>query len=134
MGFNKAAHKATANLGLDVDNPFCAVTLSALDGRPIAESRQLLLTTTARVANSHMKWNAGRTTLEKWGDPPACIEPVTGKVLLRNLASATSVRAQPLDGAGSPLGAPLDATKTADGWQLAIGNPPTTWYVISLER
>ena len=134
VGFNKASRQATANLGLEIDNPFSAVTLSALDERPIAQSRKLLLTATARVANSDMQWNAKRTTLEKWGKPPARIEPVTGKVLLRNLDRAASVRAQPLDGAGNPLAAAAGATKTADGWLLAIGNPPTTAYVILIGR
>jgi hypothetical protein len=134
VGFNRASRQATANLALEVDNPFCAVTLTALDDRPIAQSGKLLLTTTARVANSNMQWNTKRTTLEKWGTPPACIEAVTGKVLLRNLGGAARVRAQPLDGAGHPLGATVDATKTADGWSLAIGTPPTTWYVISIGR
>jgi hypothetical protein len=134
VGFNKASRLMTANLALEVDNPFCAVTLGALDDRPIVQSGKLLLTTAARVANSNMQWNAKRTTLEKWGTPPACIEAVTGKVLLRNLDGAASVRAQPLDGAGHPLGAAVGATQTADGWSLRIGTPPTTWYVISVGR
>lgn len=40
--------------------------LDRLD-RPISRSGSLLLTATARVANSQMTWAANRKTLEKWG-------------------------------------------------------------------
>ena len=39
-----------------------------------------LLTTTGRVGNSKMQWNGKRTTLEQWGGPPPCIEPIVGTV------------------------------------------------------
>jgi hypothetical protein len=133
VGFNKASRQATANLGLEVDNPFSAVTLSALDERPIASSHKLLLTAAARVANSGMQWNAGRTTLEKWGHAPACIEPVTGRILLRNLDHASRVQVQPLTGAGSPLGRAAAATRSADGWRFSIGDPAAIAYVISID-
>jgi hypothetical protein len=40
-----------------VGNPFCAIVLGSLDGRPIATSNRLLLTAAARVANTGMTWN-----------------------------------------------------------------------------
>jgi hypothetical protein len=132
VGFSKENPQTTANLALRPDNRFSAITLSALDEKPIAQSSKLLLTATARVSNSGMQWNSARTTLERWGAPPPLIEPVVGKVVLRNLADAAAASAQPLDGVGQPLGAVLQATKTDQGWELGIGKPATTWYLLSV--
>jgi hypothetical protein len=126
--------QSTENLALRIDNPFAAVTLSALDEEPIARSSKLLLTATARVANSGMQWNPARTTLEKWGGPPPLIEPVTGKVVLRRLAGAKSVSYQPLDGAGRPLGPVLKAVGIDRGWELTLGNPATAWCLVFVAR
>jgi hypothetical protein len=126
--------KTTANLAFRSENPFCALTLSALDSEPISRSARLLLTATARVANSGMRWNAMRTSLGEWGTPPPRIEPVAGTVTLRGLAGASRLTVQPLDGTGHPLGKSIDASKTAAGWDLSLGDPPTTWYLIGVHR
>jgi hypothetical protein len=62
------------------------------------------------------------------------IEPVTGQVTLKNLGDARSATVQPLDGAGRPLGAAVPAKQSDRGWTLAIGEPATTWFVISVRR
>ena len=81
-----------------------------------------------------MTWDDKRHTLDKWGTPPAMIEPVRGKVIFRNLQDAESLTAQPLDGAGQPIGDPLAAVRTPDGWALTLGTPATTWYVVRVKR
>lgn len=134
IGFVGDGKPAAANLAINATPQFCAVTLSSLDGQPISRSGMMLLTATARVANSGMEWNAKRTSLTKWGAAPTLIEPATGKVTLKNLSGARSVTAQPLDGAGRPHGAPLPCARTAEGWKLEIGEPPTTWFVVSVTR
>jgi hypothetical protein len=134
IGFTKDRPDRTTNLAVQPDNSFCAVTLTALDDRPISRSGKLLLTATARVANSHMTWAASRKTLQSWGSPPPRIEPVTGSAVLRNLEGAMQVTAQPLDAIGQPLGSRLQAVKNDDGWRLPIGDPTTTWYAISVTR
>jgi hypothetical protein len=134
IGFAKARTEPTENLALRVRNPFCAVTLSALDGQPIAHASRLLLATTARVANTGMQWNEKRTTLTDWGRAPACIEPVVGEIALRNLDAARAVTAQPLDGAGRVLGAAIQATASGREWTIPVGKPATTWYVIHVAR
>ena len=132
VGFCAANHAETTNLRTQIENSFCAITLGALDDRPIGRSRRLLLTATARVANSDMRWDAGRHTLDSWGKPPACIETVRGSVVLRGLEPATAVAAQPLDGAGRPLGRAIPAEKIEGGWKLALGGTTTTWYLITV--
>ena len=105
-----------------------------MDAQPIARSGKLLLTACARVANSNMQWNQPRTSLTNWGAAPTVIEPVTGRVLLRNLAGANRVTLQALGGGGQPLGTPRPAEKTDAGWRLSLGETPTTWFVVRVER
>jgi hypothetical protein len=134
VGFCKDNPQKTANLSVQVDPPFCAITVSALDDQPIPRAGTLLLTATARVSNTAMCWAASRNTLEKWGSPPPCIEPVTGAVVLRNLEKATAVTARPLDGAGRLLGPEVKGVKGEEGWKLPLGEHPTTWYVVSVSH
>lgn len=124
----------TKHLRAEIQTPFCALTLGALDNKPVSAAGRLLLTATARVANSGMTWNAKHTSLEKWGAAPVRIEPVAGKIVLTALASAREVVAQPLDGVGQPLGQPIALARVADGWSLDLGQPATTWFVITVSR
>ncbi|MGO9202947.1 MAG: hypothetical protein ACLQM8_20705 [Limisphaerales bacterium] len=73
-----------------------------------------------------MEWNERRTSLTSWGKPPACIEPVTGELVLKNLRSARSVSVQPLDGAGRPLGGSIPARQSGQGWTFRLGEPGGT--------
>jgi len=133
-GKDKAGAADLAHLAAAVEPEFCAITLSALDEKPIAAAERLLLTAGTRAAYVDMKWNAKRTSLESWGQKPMSIAPVTGAVTLRGLTGAKSIEAQPLDAVGRPLGAAIPATKSGDGWSLAIGNPATTWYLVRVIR
>ena len=121
------------NLAAEVDNAFCAIVLSSLDSEPISTSSRMLLTTGARVVNTGMLWNDNRTALADWGGSPTLIEPVSGKVILRNLRDAAQVSAVPLDGAGRPLGAPVAARATTNGWEIRIGETPSTWYEVTVK-
>ncbi len=134
VGYVKARGASTDNLALRPENEFCAVTLSAMDLQPIAQASHLLLTLGSRVANSGQQWNEKRTSLEKWGQSPPVIDPVRGSVLLRNLKNAQAVRAQALDGARQPLGQAVDCRQTSDGWELRLGAPATTWWLIDVRR
>lgn len=51
-----------------------------------------------------------------------------------NLADAKRVEAVALDGAAHPMGPARPARKTAAGWEVAIGDPATVWYVINVGR
>lgn len=134
IGFSAAENRAPANLSAEVRNPFSAIVLVSLDGKPIPQSSRLLLTTGSRVANTGMEWNSAHTELNQWGGSPTLIEPVTGRIDLRGLDAATAVLAQPLNGAGQPLGAPLAAIRSGNAWQILVGQPTTTWYVITVQR
>jgi hypothetical protein len=82
----------------------------------------MLLAATARVTNSAS------------GGPPTLIEPVTGKVVIRNLDPASALRISPLNGAWVRVGPPVFARKVADGWEFEVGTVATTWYEITVAR
>jgi hypothetical protein len=134
IGFTRTALGPLSNLSAGLSTQFAGLTLASLDGKPISGSSRLLLTAGSRVTNTGLKWNEARTRAANQGESPSLIEPVAGAVSLRNLRGAKSVAAQPLDGAGRPLGAPLAASRTAAGWSLLLGDPVTTWYVIEVKR
>lgn len=128
VGFNKGA--GTRNLSVEAEPAFSAVSITSLDGAPIARSRRLLLTTGARVANTGMKFDEKRRTLLDWGTAPTVIEPVTGTVILRGLRRGAAVEAVPLDSAGAALDKPVAAAKTGDGWRIPVGRAATPWFLV----
>jgi hypothetical protein len=159
IGFIKANKKTLKNLSADITNNFATIVLTSMDSKPIASSGKMLLNASSRMSNTDQKWaddahtglaggrgGRGATPPAAAGAPPAVrpaspggraptlIEPVTGTVTLRNIVGAKTVGAAALDGSGKPIGNPLQAKKTASGWELPIGTPVTTWYVVSVSR
>lgn len=57
---------------------YACISLVALDGLPIRDSRRMLLAASARTENRDMKWNETRTSLEQngWGEGPTLSESV----------------------------------------------------------
>jgi hypothetical protein len=134
VGFVKANQQRVSNLAADVKNDFCVIVVNSLETKPISNARRLLLTACTRVENTGMQWDARRAHVMNQGQSPTLIEPVTGTITLRNLDSAKQVSAKALDGSGHSIGAPIVAKKTDAGWELAVGDPVTTWYEVSVER
>ncbi len=134
IGFIQANAKSVKNLSADIANRFASIVLSSLDAKPLSQSAKMLLTAGSRVTNTGLKWNDAHTRTANQGESPSLIEPVTGTVVLRDIQAAKAVSASALDGAGHPMGEPIQAKKTAAGWALAIGSPVTTWYVVSVKR
>ncbi|MBN2506964.1 MAG: hypothetical protein JXQ71_09745 [Verrucomicrobia bacterium] len=135
VGYLANTGAQTRNLRAEIQTPFCALTLNALDNQPVASAGRLLLTATARVANSGMVWNEKRTSLETWGKAPARIEPVAGRVFLRGLEAARELVAQPLDAAGEPMGPATVLTRAGRDWSLTLGQPRATpWQVLTVRR
>jgi len=133
IGFIKANHKSVKNLAADISNNFATIILTAMDEKPLARSSKMLLNAGSRVANTGEKWNDAHGELVHGGQghSPTLIEPVTGTVTVRGLEGAESVCAQALDGSGRPVGDPIVGRKTPEGWELSIGSPVTTWYVLT---
>lgn len=134
IGFVRANNGQTRHLAADVKNDFCALTLSSLDGRPVARSQRLLFIAAGRTWNSKAEWNERRTLWTQLGEPPTLIEPVTGWILLKELEGAVGLRVFALDGAARQLGEQMRGRRLEDGWEFAVGAPATTLYLIEVVR
>ncbi len=127
----------TTDAEFHLGTPFCAVSLTALDGQPLARSRKILLVTAARCANTGMKWNAERTSInDKWGGPPLLIEAVEGRVFLRRDPKAAPLQLIPLDGVGKPRpNGASTAAKDGAGVTLDLKSAANTaWYVLTARQ
>jgi hypothetical protein len=134
IGFVTKNPKSLKNLSAKVTNDFASIVLTSMDAQPIARSGKLLLTAASRVTNTGIKWNDQHTRVVNQGESPTLIEPVSGELRLRDLDHAKAVRAMALDGSGHVIGDPIPAKASGNEWVLTIGNPATTWYVISVQR
>ncbi|UCF17816.1 MAG: hypothetical protein JSW59_10195 [Phycisphaerales bacterium] len=134
IGFVKGCGHELKNLSATVENEFCSIILTSVDGRPISGSGRLLLVTTARSANSGMVWNEKSTTLSNWGSAPTVIESVKGKIILRNLEPARQIVMIPMDSGGKPLGDSVSVRAVRGNVTLPVGEQATTWYLISIQR
>ncbi len=134
IGFIKANNKSLRNLSVEVDNKFCSIILTSLDGQSISNSERLLLVTTARSANTDMIWNDKRTSLADWGTAPTVIEPVKGTVTLQDLEPSEQAVIVPLNGAGRQVGKSIKAQNLDRGFTFPVGEPTTLWYLVKVQR
>ncbi|MGA3129720.1 MAG: hypothetical protein ABSD59_02900 [Terracidiphilus sp.] len=136
IGFVRAAadSNADSNLGAQIENTFCAIQLSSLDGQPISRSAKLLLVAGGRVENTGQRWNSAGTDVTNWGESPTLIDPVRGMLVLKHLEAARAVQLQAIDGVGQPLGTPVAATRMGNAWQIPLGGSITTWYELTISR
>jgi hypothetical protein len=112
------------------DTNFAALTLTAMDGRPIKESRSLLLTAVGRVENKGMAFRADRKSVGKgWGTGPTRAEGIPATVAIETQAKTAVVYA--LDGLGRRQRR-LEATLSMGRLTFAIGpSARTLWYEVS---
>ncbi|MEK6794166.1 MAG: hypothetical protein AABZ39_05275 [Spirochaetota bacterium] len=69
----------------DVDAKECSLTFSSLDGKPLDESRRILIMFPTDALNKNMKFESDeRTTLITWGETPMLIRVGKASVILRN--------------------------------------------------
>jgi hypothetical protein len=134
IGFVKANGRATSQLSAEVKNDFCAITVSSLDDKPLSRSATMLLTACSRWENSGAKWNERRTLWTQYGKGPTLIEPVKGWLVLHEIEGAVGLQLIPLDGAARPMGAPIRGRRLEGGWEIPLGNPATTWYLVRVIR
>jgi hypothetical protein len=134
IGFVKAQGREVSNLAADISNNFCTILLSSMDKLPIRTSSKLLLVAGGTVQNTGQVWNSADTDLTAHGGPPTLIEQVRGTITLRKLQAAHGVSVQAIDGAGQPLGTPVQATASGANWKVSLGASITTWYEITVTR
>jgi hypothetical protein len=135
-GFTAEASRkggTTPHLSADIANDFATVALSSLDGKALSVSDRMMLVATATANNSGAIWDRRHAMMAKWGAAPTLLEPVTGWIMFKNLDGAIKVTVTPYDGAGRAL-APIDARMLEDGWEIPVGTPAATNYLVSVTR
>lgn len=135
-GFTASARAkggTTRHIQTDITNEFATVGLSAIDDNPLSRSDRMLLVATGYARNAGSEWDSRHAMMQKWGSAPTQIEPVTGWILLKDLDGAVKVTVTPYDGAGKPL-AEINARMLEDGWEIPVGTPAATNYLVSVTR
>lgn len=110
-------------------NGFAAMTLTACDGKPLNESRRLLLTIVGHTEKAGQVWNADRTSVgADWGDGPALAEGIPATVALANPAVR---HVYALDPTGARVKA-LAVRSSAAGASFTIApDDKTVWYELA---
>ena len=130
-------HFETTHMVVDLETPFAAIQLITVDWDYISQTRNLLLVTAARVANTGMVWtDENRHSLgDRWGSAPTHIEPVKATIQLRGFDGARSLQLQALDGRGQPLGDSQFYESNDGVFNIVLnGPPPTLWYHLHIDR
>jgi hypothetical protein len=108
---------------------FAAVTVTALDGRPLAKSSAILVAACGRCENTDMKFSADRRTVgTAWGKPPVRIEPAEGTVALP--AGPWKCRALAPDGTPA-ADVPLAKGKMGESVLRLSPEYKTMWYLVT---
>ncbi|HEY4299527.1 MAG TPA: hypothetical protein VGM73_01555 [Candidatus Didemnitutus sp.] len=110
--------------GLD----FASITAVALDGRPLPDSKRILVTVVARASNEGIVWNDAHNSLGKnWGHGPTIAEHVPATITLAG-GSARDVYALAPD--GSRAGQIATQRAGASTTFSTDNGPPTIEYEI----
>lgn len=137
VGFAGGKPQAVGPAKVALESPrFAALTLSALDGRPLGESSRILITACARTENAGQEWNADRTSVaDRWGRGPTLIEPVRATLTLKREGGAGAAKLLALGGDGKPM-KELPVEAVADGALKIVlpGDPATLWYVLTIDN
>jgi len=116
---------ATFTFGPSV-NDFAALTLTAMDSKPLAHSQCLLLTLLDRIQNTGQQWAADRRQLTRWGHGPTLAD---GILVTASVPADGPRRIYALDATGG-RGQEVP-TAFHDGLvTFAAGSDKTLWYEI----
>jgi hypothetical protein len=112
------------------DRNYAVIVLTSLDGKPLEQSKHMLLTAMGTAENAGVVWNAERTSVgRKWGHGPALMNGITAHITLAS--HITAIRA--LDGTGKPQGnVKVDHTDNASSWSIGPEHR-TIWYELVAE-
>lgn len=113
-------------------NRFATLSLSSLDGAPIAESKKILLTAVGKAENIRMGWNSARNSVgTNWGIGPTQVEGIYAEIQVLTDSPQVGVYAL------GPTGARISPVpSTLRGGLLRFSISPryrTTWYEISAD-
>ncbi|MCS6861406.1 MAG: carbohydrate binding domain-containing protein [Abditibacteriales bacterium] len=117
--------------GATLQDGWCTVSVTAMEGDMTAGNSRLLITATGYAENTNMGWkSAERNSVGRnWGSPPSLVEGVSARITLP--LSAARVQAWALDERGQRR-TPVPVQATPDGKALiTIGAQwKTLWYEV----
>ena len=135
VGFLAGRSVTLANLALNAPADtaqFAAIVAQSRDGQPLAASGQVLLSVFTRVENTGQVWNDNETSLDdRWGGPPALIEPLTATVTL-TVTDPAAIRAWVLDETGAQKTAVAVTVVGPNQLRFTVdtGQHKTLWYAL----
>lgn len=124
LGFTGGQRFQLGAITVTPSTKFCQLILSSLDGRPLRDSRRMLLTATARAENTSTVYNGTRTSLKNEGTAPILLEPVTAALHFEG----APVHITPLDHSGYTR--PAELKPDANG-NFQIGSENSFWYEVT---
>ncbi len=89
-GFARNSMQTCGNVRATVENEHCCFLVTAIDNKPISQSRRLLVTAVGNSANTGMTASKGVNVIKDPGKAPIMVEPVIGEVNLTNMSSDCS--------------------------------------------
>jgi hypothetical protein len=117
LGGAEGLETAGLRLSVDAAHPWAGVLAASLDGKPLAQSRRLMLVAVGRCENTGQTYAPDHHALRDLGGLPVLMEGLSGRVGLRLAPGAWSVR--PLDADGAP-GAAVAASQSQDWLELPL--------------
>ena len=104
---------------------YAAIVITSLDGKPLEESRRMLLAAVGSAQNLEMGWNQERTSVgDKWGTGPTQVNGIPAEISLRGRIAAVYA----LDGRGARVKR-VPATNEGGVARWTIGpEHRTLWY------
>ena len=113
-------------------NGFAAATLASIDGRPVPESKSLVLAAVGMAGNTGMGWSPKQKMLADWGQAPTLVEAVPARVSIRTGAARVAVHA--LDGKGDRRKVvPSQMAQGAVTFDIGPAHG-TVWYELTAAR
>jgi len=133
IGFASGREIKLSGLTIAPRSDFAAITVTALDGKPVEQSAHLLISAVGRVENTGMGWNADRTSVSnKWGTEPVVAEGIKARISLDAKVGHATVYA--LDGGGGRM-QPVACNAASGKLDIDLGPQwKTLWYEAVIER
>jgi len=89
VGFAGRARVDTRSASFELETPFAVVLLSSLDGPPLAESKRVLVSTSADARWTGVEVSENGDEILSTGRWPFLMQPVEGRVVLEGAGPAT---------------------------------------------
>ena len=131
VGFLGALGKIElGSVTMECTTEFAAVLVTSLDGKPIGQSRRLLLTAVARAENTGQAYTRNHTSVPERGREPVLVEPVAARITVRVPGKAT---VHTLDPTGKRK-ATLPATFAQGTLDIRLDQAHSPWCEIQVQN